>query len=68
MTKNANLTGPSRGPANNKKPAQLIIMAHGVGADGNDLINLATYFEKGKELVALAKKNKLYIGNAPDTF
>ena len=29
---------------------------------------LATYFEKGKELVALAKKKKLYIGNAPDTF
>ena len=29
---------------------------------------LATYFEKGKELVALDKKKKLYIGNAPDTF
>ena len=29
---------------------------------------LATYFEKGKELIALAKKKKLYIGNAPDTF
>ena len=29
---------------------------------------LATYFKKGKELVALAKKKKLYLGNAPDTF
>ena len=29
---------------------------------------LATYFAKGKELVSLAKKNKLYLGNAPDTF
>ena len=29
---------------------------------------LATYFQKGKELVALAKQKKLYIGNAPDTF
>ena len=46
MTKNANLTGPSRGPANGNKPEQMIIMAHGVGADGNDLINLASYFEK----------------------
>ena len=29
---------------------------------------LATYFQKGKELVTLAKQKKLYIGNAPDTF
>ena len=29
---------------------------------------LATYFAKGQELVRLAKKKKLYLGNAPDTF
>ena len=29
---------------------------------------LATYFQKGQELVAIAKQKKLYIGNAPDTF
>ena len=29
---------------------------------------LATYFEKGKELIAQEKKKQLYIGNAPDTF
>ena len=29
---------------------------------------LATQFQKGKELVNLAKRKKLYIGNAPDTF
>ncbi len=29
---------------------------------------LATFFKNGKELVQLAKKKSLYIGNAPDTF
>ena len=29
---------------------------------------LATQFQKGKELVNLAKRKKLYIGNAPYTF
>ena len=29
---------------------------------------LATQFQKGKELVNLAKRKTLYIGNAPDTF
>src|SRR6056300_1779821 len=29
---------------------------------------LAINFKDGKDLIALAKRNKLYIGNAPDTF
>ena len=29
---------------------------------------LSITFDQGKELVELAKKNKLYLGNAPDTF
>jgi predicted dehydrogenase len=29
---------------------------------------LAINFEDGKDLLKIAKKKKLYIGNAPDTF
>jgi len=36
------IDGPYRGPANGEKPEKLIIMLHGVGADGDDLIDLAT--------------------------
>ena len=39
------LKGPSLGPAEGK-PEQLIVFLHGVGADGNDLIGLAPYFQK----------------------
>ncbi len=30
----------------NQKPKRLIVMLHGVGSDGRDLINLAPYFDK----------------------
>ncbi len=36
-----NLSGPSRPPATGGKPTRLVILLHGLGADGNDLIGLA---------------------------
>ena len=40
------LNGPSAGPASGGKPKQLVVLAHGLGADGNDLIGLAPYFAR----------------------
>jgi phospholipase/carboxylesterase len=37
----APLSGPSQKPASGGKPRQLVILLHGLGADGNDLIGLA---------------------------
>jgi phospholipase/carboxylesterase len=39
-----NLSGPVRKPASGGKPKQLVVLLHGVGADGNDLIGLAPYW------------------------
>ena len=38
MTK---LEGPSHGPHAGGKPGHLVVLLHGYGADGNDLIGLA---------------------------
>jgi len=38
------LTGPSFGPASGNPPKQLVVLLHGRGADGNDLIGLAPMF------------------------
>ncbi|HZT89189.1 MAG TPA: prolyl oligopeptidase family serine peptidase [Stellaceae bacterium] len=38
------LSGPSRRPASGQAPRQLVILLHGLGADGNDLIGLAPYW------------------------
>src|SRR5947208_8561128 len=35
------LSGPTRPPVAGGKPRQLVILLHGLGADGNDLIGLA---------------------------
>ncbi|MDE2197412.1 MAG: prolyl oligopeptidase family serine peptidase [Rhodospirillales bacterium] len=35
------LDGPRWGPADKSRPAQLVVLCHGVGADGHDLIDLA---------------------------
>jgi phospholipase/carboxylesterase len=35
------LSGPSHPPSSGGKPRQLVILLHGLGADGNDLIGLA---------------------------
>ncbi len=40
------LDGPSLPPSSGNRPEQLVILLHGVGADGNDLIGLAPYFQK----------------------
>ncbi len=38
------LSGPVRKPASGGKPRQLVVLLHGLGADGNDLIGLAPYW------------------------
>ena len=40
------IDGPSIHPLSGNKAKQLIIFCHGYGADGNDLIGLANYFNK----------------------
>ena len=37
----ADLDGPRWGPASKEAPAQLVVLCHGLGADGHDLIDLA---------------------------
>lgn len=37
------MAGPTYGPLAGGRPEQLILLLHGVGADGNDLIGLAPY-------------------------
>jgi len=44
MTELPRLTGPSLKPASGAKAASLVVLLHGVGADGNDLIGLAPYW------------------------
>jgi phospholipase/carboxylesterase len=38
------LSGPSHPPATGGQPRKLVILLHGLGADGNDLIGLAQYW------------------------
>lgn len=38
------LDGPRFGPASGGLPKQLVVLAHGVGADGHDLIDLAPHW------------------------
>ena len=40
------IDGPSIHPLSRNKAKQLIIFCHGYGADGNDLIGLANYFQQ----------------------
>ena len=42
----ARLSGPSRRPAAGGKPRRLVILLHGLGADGDDLIGLAPYWAR----------------------
>jgi phospholipase/carboxylesterase len=41
---NLTLSGPSHSPYSGGKPKRLVILLHGLGADGNDLIGLAPYW------------------------
>jgi phospholipase/carboxylesterase len=43
-TMNLTLSGPSHPPHSGGKPKRLVILLHGLGADGNDLIGLAPYW------------------------
>lgn len=38
------LSGPVRKPVGGAKPRRLVVLLHGLGADGNDLIGLAPYW------------------------
>jgi phospholipase/carboxylesterase len=38
------LSGPTQPPAAGGKPKKLVLLLHGLGADGNDLIGLAPYW------------------------
>ena len=40
------LSGPVRPPAAGGRPRRLVILLHGLGADGNDLIGLAPYWSR----------------------
>src|ERR1051325_10517867 len=40
------LQGPSHGPANGQAATTAVIVLHGYGANGDDLIGLAPYFAK----------------------
>jgi phospholipase/carboxylesterase len=40
------LDGPRWGPASGGAPRQLVVLAHGLGADGHDLIDLGPYWGK----------------------
>jgi len=41
---NIALSGPTHPPHSGAKPRRLVILLHGLGADGNDLIGLAPYW------------------------
>src|ERR1700751_203451 len=40
------LSGPSRQPVSGGRPTRLVLLLHGLGADGNDLIGLAPYWAR----------------------
>ena len=44
------LSGPSLAPASGGAARSLVILLHGVGADGNDLIGLAPHFARALPL------------------
>jgi phospholipase/carboxylesterase len=40
------LSGPSFGPAAGRRPRRLVVLLHGYGADGNDLLGLAPHWSR----------------------
>ncbi len=38
------ISGPQRPPENGAAPAKLVVFLHGLGADGNDLIDISAYW------------------------
>jgi phospholipase/carboxylesterase len=51
------LDGPRVGPQNGAAPDRLVVFVHGYGADGNDLIGLARYFQKEMPTAAFVSPN-----------
>lgn len=46
MAQPPSLDGPRLDPTSGEPPRQIVMLLHGVGADGNDLIGLAPYFQR----------------------
>jgi len=62
MADTVTLDGPMLAPAEGVTPKRLVILLHGVGADGQDLIGLAPYFQ-------IVLPDALFVApNAPQAF
>lgn len=57
VNKNLSLDGPRFGPASGGKASQLIVLLHGVGADGQDLIGLAPHLAQSLPDAAFVSPN-----------
>ena len=62
MSELPELSGPIHEPASGGQAQQLVILCHGVGADGSDLIGLAPYLAK------VLPEAKFIAPNAPYAF
>lgn len=51
------LDGPRYGPKDGRKPEQLVVLCHGLGADGYDLIDLAPYWSATLPAACFAAPN-----------
>ncbi len=60
MTTAFDLDGPRYGPASGQAPKQLVVLLHGLGADGNDLISLAPYFAQVLPEAAFVSPHALF--------
>lgn len=56
------LVGPTLPPATGRPPRQVVLLLHGVGADGNDLIGLAPFFQQ------VLPDAAFFSPNAPQSF
>ena len=56
------LSGPTLPPASGRPPRQVVVLLHGVGADGNDLIGLAPFFQQ------VLPEAAFFSPNAPQQF
>ncbi|MGQ0674693.1 MAG: alpha/beta hydrolase [Rhodospirillales bacterium] len=54
------LEGPEFGPAGGGAPQKLVLLLHGLGADGNDLIGLAPHWAKALPAAAFVSPNAPY--------
>lgn len=62
MNNLSTLSGPALPPSSGGRPKQIVLLLHGVGADGNDLIGLAPLFQQ-------VLPEALFISpNAPEPF